>query len=65
MGSGFYAQLRVILLENGCARVRHGKGSHEVWFSPITKRTFPISVTVNSRYTANEILKQAGIDKHF
>jgi hypothetical protein len=44
---------------------RQGKGSHEVWFSPITKRTFSVAVTINSRHTANEVLKQAGIDKRF
>ena len=61
MGSGFYQQLRDILLANGCSLVRQGKGSHEVWHSPICKRTFPVAVTVQSRHTANGILKDAGI----
>jgi len=65
MGSGFYAQLQSILIQHGCMLVRQGKGSHEAWFSPITKRTFPIAVTVKNRHTANEVLKQAGIGKHF
>jgi predicted RNA binding protein YcfA (HicA-like mRNA interferase family) len=65
VGSGFYAQLRDILRAHGCSVVRQGKGSHEVWRSPITKRTFPVAVTVNNRHTANEILKQAGIGKRF
>jgi len=52
MGSGFYAQ------------VRQGKGSHEMWYSPLTQARFPVSVTVANRHTANAnaILKQAGID---
>jgi len=63
MGSGFYAQLRTILLAHACTMTRQGKGSHEVWFSPITNRTFPVSVTVNNRHTVNVILKQAGISQ--
>jgi predicted RNA binding protein YcfA (HicA-like mRNA interferase family) len=65
MGSGFYAALRTILLEHGCTLLRQGKGSHQVWYSPITKVPVTISVTVNSRHTANDILKQAGIGKRF
>jgi predicted RNA binding protein YcfA (HicA-like mRNA interferase family) len=61
MGSGFYPQLRDILLANGCTLVRQGKGSHEVWHSPMSGRTFPVAVTVQSRHTANGILKDAGI----
>jgi hypothetical protein len=65
MGSGFYPQLRAVLLAHGCTMLRQGKGSHEVWFSPITHRQFPLAVTVASRHMANAILKQAGIDKRF
>ena len=63
MGSGFYAPLRDMLLAHGCERIRQGKGSHEIWYSPINKARFPVSVTVENRHTANGILKQAGIDK--
>lgn len=61
MGSGFYLQLRALLLEHGCTLVRQGKGSHELWHSPISQRTFPVAVTVSSRIMANAVLKQAGI----
>lgn len=61
MGSGFYRQLRELLLQHGCTMVRQGKGSHEFWMSPITGARFPVAVTVNRRTTANAILKQAGI----
>ena len=61
MGSGFYQQLRDLLLANGCVLVRQGKGSHEVWRSPISGKTFPVAATVKSRHTANGILKDAGI----
>jgi len=62
VGSGYYAQVRKILLEHGCFFVRQGKGSHEIWQSPITQCRFPVSMTVLSRNTANAILKQAGLD---
>ena len=65
MGSGYYVQLRTILRNHGCTLARQAKGSHEIWYSPITKIPVTISVTVNSRHTANGILKQAGIDKRF
>lgn len=63
MGSGFYAQLSAILLANGCTFVRNGKGSHEVWHSPISGKSFPVAVTIVSRHLANAILKQAGIQQ--
>lgn len=62
MGRGFYAQLRKLLIDHGCTFVREGKGSHEIWQSPITNCRFPVPVTVVARNTANAILRQAGID---
>jgi hypothetical protein len=38
-----------------------GKGDHEIWYSPINGRTFPVDQKVLSRSLANLILKQAGI----
>jgi hypothetical protein len=49
----------------GCTMVRQGKGSHEVWHSPITRRNFPAPVGIPSRHTANAILRQAGLPKAF
>lgn len=31
-------KVRDKLSEYGCYFVRHGKGDHDVWYSPITKR---------------------------
>lgn len=62
MGRGFYPVLRDILIEHGCYFVRQGKGSHEIWFSPINSARFPVAVTIVSRILANKILKQAGVD---
>lgn len=63
MGSGFYPQLRDLLLKNDCRIVRQGKGSHEFWESPINGARFPVAVTVNTKNTVNAILKQAGIKR--
>jgi predicted RNA binding protein YcfA (HicA-like mRNA interferase family) len=65
MGAGLYRELTAILKTNGCTFVRQGNGSHEIWFSPITDRSFTVAVTIQSRHTANAILKQAGLPKAF
>lgn len=54
-----------ILKQNGCTFVRHGKGDHNIWYSPITNRNFTVDSKIKSRFTANAIMKQAGIDYHF
>lgn len=54
-----------MLLEQGCHFVRHGKGDHDIWFSPITKRHFVVDAKILSRHTANAVMKQAGIAHKF
>ncbi len=63
MGQGFYDALKKLLLAHGCEFVRQGKGSHEIWQSPITQKRFSVPVTVVAKPTANVILKQAGINE--
>jgi len=58
-------KVRNILKENGCYFNRHGKGDHDIWYSPITKRYVVVDGKIKSRHTANEILKQSGINYHF
>ena len=53
------------LRENGCRFDREGKGDHEIWYSPITNRRFPVDHKIRSRHTANGIMKQAGLPKAF
>jgi hypothetical protein len=53
------------LEKKGCNFKRHGKGDHDVWFSPLNNHTFPVDGEIKSRHMANKILKQAGIDYHF
>jgi hypothetical protein len=45
-----------------CLFDRVNKGSHEIWRSPISNKTFSVPFTIKSKPTANAILKQAGID---
>ncbi len=61
----FYRELVAVLRANGCTPVRPGKGSHEIWFSPITRRHVTVPRTTKSRHTVNDILKKAGIEKQF
>ena len=58
-------KVRDILRKNGCRFVRHGKGDHDVWYSPLTGRSFPVDTKIKSRHTANEIMKQSGIGHRF
>ena len=58
-------KVRVILAEHGCKFVRHGKGDHDIWYSPITNRNVTVDGKIKSRYTANEIMKQSGISYRF
>ncbi len=63
--SSFTPQLKKILVDYSCRFEREGKGDHEIWFSPITKRRFVVDQHIKSRHTANAVLKQAGIAKQF
>jgi len=61
-------EVRRLLSKDGyemLSRKKRGKGSHEVWFS--AKKNIKVSVNNNmkSRYTANDILEQAGINYKF
>lgn len=62
---GYYKLLRRLLEEAGCTLVRHGKGDHQIWYSPLTRRNVVVDGGVVSRHSANDILKQAGLPKRF
>jgi predicted RNA binding protein YcfA (HicA-like mRNA interferase family) len=61
----FDRELIRLLEDAGCVFVRAGKGSHQIWYSPISKRNFPVPVGIVSRHTANGVLKDAGLPKYF
>ena len=58
-------KVRKKLLEFGCSFVRHGRGDHDIWYSPVSKINFTVDGKIKSRFTANTIMKQAGIEFHF
>jgi hypothetical protein len=49
MAPQFDKSLRDLLRAAGCLLVRQGKGNHEIWHSPLTKRNFPVPVGIPSR----------------
>ena len=57
--------VKEVLRSHQCYFERAGKGDHEIWYSPITQRRFPVDGKILSRHTANAVLKQADIAKHF
>ena len=57
--------VKTLLKEAGCWRDREGKGDHEIWYSPLSERKFPVDNQIKSRHTANGVLKQAGLRKAF
>ncbi len=65
MAPAFDRPLRDVLRAAGCFLVRQGRGSHEIWRSPITERNFAVPIGIPSRHTANAILRQAGLPKAF
>ena len=63
--SDYAPALKKRLKEAGCYFVRHGRGDHDHWFSPITQIQFTVDSRIKSRHTANAVLKQAGLPKSF
>ena len=58
-----YSELRRILKKQGCTVIRQG-ANHEIWFSPITGRKFPVARhNADEVYpkTLSDIVKQSGI----
>ena len=57
--------VRKILSSNGFRVARKGKGDHVIWYNDVTKKTASVDGEIKSRYSANEVLKKAGLGKHF
>jgi hypothetical protein len=62
LAKDFYPEIVRRLKDAGCEFRRHGKGSHEIWFSPLSRRTF---TRTKRRATANAVMKDAGLPKSF
>jgi predicted RNA binding protein YcfA (HicA-like mRNA interferase family) len=65
MAAALYRRLIRLLRAGGCSFIRQGKGSHEIWFSPLTRRHFVVPFDIEKAPTANAILRQAGLPKAF
>lgn len=65
MAENYSRRVKAILREKGCSFVRHGKGDHEIWYSPETDRHFMVDNNIKSRHWANYTLKNAGLAKAF
>jgi hypothetical protein len=63
--NNFSDSVKEMLTKHGCYFKRHGKGDHDIWYSPISKISFPVDTSIKSRHTANGIMKQAGLPKAF
>jgi len=63
MPATFDRELRRLLTRAGCTLVRMGKGSHEIWHSPVTKRRFPVPVGIVSHtgWLAESLLKRLAL----
>ena len=53
------------LREAGWEFLRPGKGDHQIWWDPVSRRKVTVDNTIKSRHTANHILKQANLGKQF
>ena len=58
-------KVRELLRRHECHFVRHGKGDHDIWYSPVSNSHFTVDGKIKSRHTANAVLHKAGIDFKF
>ena len=61
----FYREIVALLRASGYQLLRSGKGSHEIWFNPATRKSVTVPRSTKSRHIANEVLKHAGLEKKF
>ncbi|MFA7441145.1 MAG: type II toxin-antitoxin system HicA family toxin [Sphingomonadaceae bacterium] len=65
MVDGYGKQLIRLLREHGYIQRSGGKGDHEKWTNPKTGKTVIVDRGVRSKFTANGVLKDAGIKHKF
>jgi hypothetical protein len=59
-----YRPLTQRLLDAGCRLERQGKGSHEIWYSPVSKRTFSVPLMPSSNKRACQRRSEGRDDSH-
>lgn len=65
MVEGYYREVSALLREAGYERIAGGKGSHEKWQNSKTGHVVIVPRNLQSRHTANGILKDIGVRKKF
>jgi len=55
--------VKKLMSKEGCYFVRHGKGDHEIWYSPITERNIVVDGSISKRNSALKTLKKAGVEQ--
>jgi predicted RNA binding protein YcfA (HicA-like mRNA interferase family) len=61
----YYRDVIQLLRANGYEFKRHGRGDHEIWWNPQTGVRVTVDRKLKSKFTANGILKEAGLQKAF
>lgn len=61
--NGYEKQVKDILKQHGWQFLRRGKGSHDIWTDG--KNCVSVNHVCKSRFTANGIMKDAGIKHRF
>jgi hypothetical protein len=61
----YYRDLIRLLMDGGYELKRKGRGDHEIWWNPRTGVHLTVDRKLRSRFTANGILKEAGLPKAF
>ncbi|MGH6855863.1 MAG: type II toxin-antitoxin system HicA family toxin [Aestuariivirga sp.] len=65
MVDGYYKAVCAELKKLGFIYERNAKGSHEKWLNRDSGQTLVVPRNLFSRYTANNILKDAGSTRRF
>jgi predicted RNA binding protein YcfA (HicA-like mRNA interferase family) len=61
----YYRDLIRLLRDGGYQFKRQGRGDHEIWWNPGTGVHVTVDRKLKSKFTANGILKEAGLPKAF
>jgi predicted RNA binding protein YcfA (HicA-like mRNA interferase family) len=61
----YYRDAIKLLRAAGYEFKRQGRGDHEIWWNPQTGVRVTVDRKLRSRFTANGILKEAGLPKAF
>jgi predicted RNA binding protein YcfA (HicA-like mRNA interferase family) len=61
----YYREVIGLLRANGFEFKRQGRGDHEIRWNPRTRIHVTVDRKLKSKFTANGILKEAGLGKAF